>query len=65
MGLKGCGDDDVLSWGQAETLCYLSKVDVGLAFSFGGCVQEKVLLQVLILSTHLRMEENNSEGIVR
>lgn len=58
MGFKGRGDDDILSWRQPKTLCHLSQVNVGLAFSFGGCVQEEVLLQMLILFTHLWMERN-------
>lgn len=58
MGFKGRGKDDVLSRRQTDTLCYLPKVNVGLAFSFGGCVQEEVLLQMLMLSTHLWKERN-------
>jgi len=53
MRFKGRGDYDVLSWRQMQTLRHFPQVNVALAFSFGGCVQEEVLLQVLILSTHL------------
>lgn len=53
MRFKGRGDYDVLSWRQMHTLRHFPQVNVALAFSFGGCVQEEVLLQVLILSTHL------------
>lgn len=60
MGFKGRGDDDILSWRQTESLCYLPQVYVGLAFGFGGCVQEEVLLQMLIQPTHLWMERNQS-----
>lgn len=60
MGLKGGGDDGVLSLRQVHTLRHLPQVNVGLAFGFGGGVQEEVLLQVLILSAHLRMETKHS-----
>lgn len=53
MGFKGCGDDDVLAGRQTETLRYLPQVNVSLAFCLGGCVEEEVLLQMLILPTHL------------
>ena len=55
MGFKGRGDDGVLSWRQTEPLSYLPQVDVGLALGLGGIVQEEVLLQMLVLSTHLGM----------
>lgn len=58
MGFEGRGEDDVLSRGQTETCRDLSQVNVGLAFGFGGRVEEEVLLQMLILSTHLWMETN-------
>lgn len=54
MGFKGRGDDDVLSRRQAKSLRHLPQVDVGLAFGFGGRVQEEVLLQMLIPPAHLR-----------
>lgn len=56
MGFKGGGDDDVLSWRKMDALRHLPQVNVGLTFSFGGVVQEEVLLQVLILSKHLWKE---------
>ena len=58
MRFKGRGDDGILPWGQTEPLRDLPQVNVGLAFSLGGCVQEEVLLQMLILSTHLWLERN-------
>lgn len=62
MGFKGRGDDDILSWRQMNSLRYLPQVNVGLAFSFGGCVQEEVLLQMLILSTHLWVERKQGRN---
>lgn len=57
MGFKGRGDDDILSRRQAKSLRHFPQVDVSLAFGFGGRVQEKVLLQMLILPTHLETIE--------
>lgn len=62
MGFKGRGDDDVLSRRQAESLCHLPQVDVGLAFRFGGRVEEEVLLQVLIPPAHLQTTGQNLEA---
>ncbi len=65
MGFKGRGDDDILSWRQTESLRHLPQVNVGLAFSFGGCVQEEVLWQMWMLSTHLWKQRKHyeSEGV--
>lgn len=49
VGFVGGGDDDIHSRGQSKTLRHLPQVDVGLAFGFGGRVEEKVFLQMLIL----------------
>ena len=54
MRLVRGGDDDVLPGAQAEALRHLAQVDVGLAASFGGAVEEEVLLHVLLVAVHLR-----------
>lgn len=56
VGFKGGGDDDVLSGRQTETLCHFPQVNVRLTFSLGGCIEEEVLLQMLILPFHLWVE---------
>lgn len=53
MRLVRGGDDDVLSGAQTEALGHLAQVDVGLAASFGGAVEEEVLLHVLLVAMHL------------
>lgn len=58
MGFKGRGNDDVFSRRQVETLRYLPQVNVALAFSGRGCVEEEVFLQMLSLPAHLWQEEN-------
>lgn len=60
VGLIGGGHNDVLSGGQAEALGHLPHVNVGSAPSLGGIVQEEVLLQVLLVSMHLR--ERRAQG---
>lgn len=67
MGFKGRGNDDIFSGRQVETLRYLPQVNVVLAFSGRGCIQEEVFLEMLSLSAHLRQKEikfMNSSGIV-
>ena len=54
MGLKSRGDDHILPGGKSEAICHLTEVDVRLAFSLGGIVEEEVLLQVLSATTHLQ-----------
>lgn len=54
MGLVGGGHNDVLAGGQAEALRHFPHVDIGFASGLGGVVQEKVLLQVLLIPMHLR-----------
>jgi len=56
VGFKGRGDDDVLPGGQAEALGYLAQVDVGLAFGLGRSVEEEVFPQMLLATTHLRID---------
>lgn len=66
MGVKGRRNDDIFSWRQEETFCYLPQINVAFAFSSRGCIQEEVFLEMLSLSAHLRQEENkfrNSSGI--
>lgn len=58
MGFKGRGNDDIFPWRQTNSLRYLPQINVGLAFSLRCCVQEEVLLQVLILAKHLCVERN-------
>lgn len=53
MWLVGGWHDDVLARSQAEALRHLPQVDVGLAASLGGAVQEEVLLHVLLVAVHL------------
>lgn len=57
MRLKGGGDDRVLSRRQAEPLGHLSQVDVGLTLGFGRRVEEEVLVQMLVLSAHLKRKK--------
>ena len=54
MGLKSRGDYHILPGGKSEAVCHLTEVDVRLAFSLGGVVEEEVLLQVLSATTHLQ-----------
>lgn len=59
VGLKGGGDDQVLSGGQAETCAHLSQVDESLRACTWWVPQKEVLLQVDILATFvLRVGED-------
>lgn len=50
VGLKGGGDDQVLSGGQAETCAHLSQVDESLRACTRWVTQKEILLQVDILA---------------
>lgn len=58
VGLKGWGDDQVLSGGQTETCAHLSQVDKSLRTRTWWMVQEEIFLQMDILAaSELRVEK--------
>lgn len=54
VGVIRWWDDDILAGRQPEALRDFSHVYVGLTSSFGGIVEEKILLQVVLSTMHLQ-----------